>query len=136
MKKLAILASVLMIVTAPIMAQLQGTAFQEESRLGDTATEYGVSFDGEDSKKPGQKGIRVSPTEVAPYTSPTDLFLELLPADTNLLEVPAGDLKQPEEESEQLDPSGEDADNYKIGGKTSTFDAPFNRSPSLVPALR
>ena len=51
MKKLAILASVVMIVTAPIMAQQATTSSQEELGLWDIAKEYVFGSDDEDSIK-------------------------------------------------------------------------------------
>jgi hypothetical protein len=92
MKKLAILASVVMIFTAPIMALSQATPSPDEIRLEGrvegrvegTDKEYGFSFDGEDSKKPGQKGV-LRPS------------LQTAPADTVGVGVPGASLSRSED---------------------------------------
>jgi hypothetical protein len=63
MKKLAILASVVMIFTAPIMAQIPTTDTQEELPSGGLAADYGSSGYLKDSIKRGQNGTEVSPPE-------------------------------------------------------------------------
>ena len=71
MKKLAILASVVMIVTAPIMAQQAATPSQEELGLWDIAKEYGSVPLDKDSKKPAEKGIFWPSQQTAPAPAAT-----------------------------------------------------------------
>jgi hypothetical protein len=136
MKKLAILASVVMIFTAPIMAQTPLTLTQEELPSGGLAPDYGFFPDAEDSQTPGQKEIEGRSTELVPETAPTDVKPVLDPAATYTVENPAGDLKQTEEESEQPTLNSAAADVYRAGDKTSVNDTFFNNSPSLAPTIK
>ena len=106
MKKLAILASVVMIVTAPIMAQEATTAIQPTG--GPTAgLEQWVLSDG--SINPEQnKTEQLAPGLAAPTTDA-------------LVEMP---------------PNGGFTDTYRAGETASTKDAPLNKSPSSAPTIK
>jgi hypothetical protein len=152
MKKLAILASVVMIFTAPIMAQTAAKAAPEESRVRGTATVYGSGAYPEDSIKREQKGIEGLSTELAPAPAATDLFLESDPAHTVGLEAPEDSLSGLTENSQQRDLGGTGADFYRGREKTSIDADPFfyrgrektsidadpfsNQPPSSVPNIK
>jgi hypothetical protein len=115
MKKLAILASVVMIVTAPIMAQTRATDSPEEIRTSGRAANYGIE---------------------APST-------ELVEGATATVEFSAETAKPSEEvsgrsawESKQSNLNSGGAVPNSAGDKTSIDVDPLNKSPSSLPIIK